>query len=111
MDGIVQIAQGIWYKYLVCRSLIGGLFLSGVENCRNFPGFDFWRSSRMIPPLDNFDPSPLAFWVPEKIAGSPDVSWHITEFPFFTFLFADLHPHMMVMPFTLLVIGLGLAMG
>jgi YYY domain-containing protein len=48
--------------------------------------------------------------VPEKIAGSPDVSWHITEFPFFTFLFADLHPHMMVMPFTLLIIGLGLAM-
>ena len=110
LDGIVQIAQGIWYKYLVCRSLIGGLFLSGVENCRAFPDFDFWRSSRMIPPLDNFDPSPLAFWVPEKIAGSPDVSWHITEFPFFTFLFADLHPHMMVMPFTLLVIGLGLAM-
>jgi YYY domain-containing protein len=110
LDGIVQIAQGIWYKYLVCRGLIGGLFLSLVENCRTFPDFDFWRSSRMIPPMDNFDPSPLAFWVPEKIAGSPDVSWHITEFPFFTFLFADLHPHLMVMPFTLLVIGLGLAM-
>ena len=77
---------------------------------QNFPDFDFWRSSRMIPPLDNFDPSPLAFWVPEKIVGSPDVSWHITEFPFFTFLFADLHPHMMVIPFTLLVIGLGMAM-
>jgi YYY domain-containing protein len=95
LDGIVQIAQGTWMKF------VGG---------RNFPDFDFWRSSRMIPPLDNFDPSPLAFWVPDKIAGSPDVSWHITEFPFFTFLFADLHPHMMVIPFTLLVIGLGLAM-
>ena len=110
LDGIVQIAQGVWYKFLVCRSLIGGLFQSGVENCRSFPDFDFWRSSRMIPPLDNFEPSSLAFWVPEKIAGRPDVSWHITEFPFFTFLFADLHPHMMVIPFTLLVIGLGLAM-
>ena len=95
LDGIVQIAQGTWMKF------VGG---------QNFPDFDFWRSSRMIPPLDNFDPSPLAFWVPEKIVGSPDVSWHITEFPFFTFLFADLHPHMMVIPFTLLVIGLGMAM-
>ncbi len=62
----------------------------------------------MIPPTENFDPSPLAFWVPEKVLGAPDVSWHITEFPFFTFLFADLHAHLMVIPFTLLVLGLGL---
>jgi len=95
LDGMFQIVQGTWIKFV---------------NGRSFPDFDFWRSSRMIPPLDNFDPSPLAFWVPGKIAGSPDVSWHITEFPFFTFLFADLHAHMMVIPFTLLVIGLGLAL-
>lgn len=51
--------------------------------------FDFWRSSRMMPP----DPP-----------GN-----EITEFPFFTFLFADLHAHLMALPFTLLVVGLGLA--
>ena len=64
----------------------------------------------MIPPLDGFEPSRLAFWMPEHIAGDAGSSWHITEFPFFTFLFADLHAHMMVIPFTLLALGLGLAL-
>ena len=49
-------------------------------------GFDFWRSSRMMPPGNE-----------------------ITEFPFFTFLFADLHAHLMAMPFTILVVGVALA--
>ena len=95
LDGIVQIAQGTWHK------LVDG---------RSFPGFDFWRSSRMLDFQENFDPSPIAFWVPDKLPGITDMTSHITEFPFFTFLFADLHAHMMVIPFTLLVIGLGLSL-
>lgn len=51
--------------------------------------FDFWRSSRMMPP----DPP----------------GFEITEFPFFTFLFADLHAHLIALPFTLLAVGLALA--
>jgi YYY domain-containing protein len=47
--------------------------------------FDFWRSSRMMTPGNE-----------------------ITEFPFFTFLFADLHAHMIAIPFTLLVLGVAL---
>ena len=93
LDGMVQMTQNTW-----------GRLVNGVP----FPAFDFWRSSRMLPSMENFDPNPLAFWVPERVAERPDVSFHITEFPFFTFLFADLHAHMMVIPFTLLVIGLGL---
>ncbi len=50
-----------------------------------FPAFDFWASSRMMP---------------------GQIS--ITEFPFWTFLFADLHAHLIVIPVTLLAIGLAL---
>ena len=95
LDGIVQLAQGVWEK------AVHGLA---------WPGFDFWRSSRMIQPLDSFDPPTLAFWLPDFIPGEAGSSWHITEFPFFTFLFADLHAHMMVIPFTLLALGLGLCL-
>jgi YYY domain-containing protein len=52
-----------------------------------FGQFNFWQSSRMMP---------------SDLQG-------ITEFPFFTFLFADLHAHLMAMPFTLLALGLALA--
>ena len=91
LDGIVQLCQGLW-----------AVAVDGAS----WPGFDFWRSSRMIPPLDSFEPPALAFWLPDFIPGDAGSSWHITEFPFFTFLFADLHAHMMVIPFTLLVLGL-----
>ncbi|MEK7815093.1 MAG: DUF2298 domain-containing protein, partial [Chloroflexota bacterium] len=95
LDGAVQLAQGAWRQ---------------VVNGQSFPPFDFWRSSRMVPELENFDPSPLAFWVPDRVATALDKSSHITEFPFFTFLFADLHAHLMAIPFALLVIGLGLTL-
>lgn len=39
---------------------------------------------------------------------SPDAN-SITEFPFFSFLLGDLHPHVMALPFVLSVIGLALA--
>ena len=54
-------------------------------NGDSFPAFDFWRSSRMMPG-----------------------QFSITEFPFWTFLFADLHAHLMAIPFTLLALGLAL---
>ncbi|MCL4370395.1 MAG: DUF2298 domain-containing protein [Chloroflexi bacterium] len=55
---------------------------------RVLPAFDFWRSTRIIGPEN---PTP------------------ITEFPYFTFLYGDLHPHMMAMPIATLALGLVLA--
>ncbi len=55
-----------------------------------FGSFDYWRSSRMF------------------AAGSPGNE--ITEFPFFTFLFADLHAHLIAIPFTLLALALAISL-
>jgi YYY domain-containing protein len=52
----------------------------------SLPPFDWWRSSRVH--FGSFD---------------------ITEFPYFSLLFADLHPQLMDVPFFGLVIALGLA--
>jgi YYY domain-containing protein len=74
LDGLVQVGQGLIRVF--------------ADN-QPFGTFDFWRSSRMIPPGD-----PKGF--------------EITEFPFFTFLFGDLHAHLMAIPFTLLSLGMAL---
>ena len=47
-------------------------------------GFDFWRSTRLLPE-QNF----------------------INEFPFFTYLYGDLHAHMLAMPLGLTLLSLG----
>ncbi len=47
------------------------------------PHYDYWGASRVIP-------------------------YTINEFPLWTFAFADLHPHLIAMPFGVLVVGLAL---
>ena len=51
----------------------------------------WWRSSRVIRDLD--------------LNGLPLGLQSIDEFPFFTFLLADNHPHLLAMPFVLMVIA------
>ena len=74
LDGIAQVVQGL--------ARVWG------DN-QPFGTFDFWRSSRLIPP------------------GDPR-GHEITEFPFWTFLFGDLHAHLMAIPFALLSLGIAL---
>ncbi len=94
LDGIVQLAQGVWEK--------------AAGSGANVLPFDFWRSSRMLPNSESVEPNLFTFWLWGSSGSPPEVSWHITEFPFFSFLFADLHAHMMAIPLTILAIGLSL---
>jgi YYY domain-containing protein len=45
------------------------------------PGYNYWQSSRVIP-------------------------YTINEFPYWSFLFSDLHPHVMDLPFEMLMLGI-----
>ncbi|MCL6647356.1 MAG: glycosyltransferase family 39 protein [Chloroflexi bacterium] len=93
LDGLAQLLDGLRAAGTVVVAtqlpLIGGAvqagsgFLRVLSGEAQLPAFDFWRSSRMMP---------------------PQIS--ITEFPYFTFLFADLHAHLIALPFTLLVVAL-----
>jgi YYY domain-containing protein len=57
----------------------------------------YWNASRAI----QFPPGPNGEYITD---------WSITEFPFFTFLYADLHAHLIAMPLILLSLAGSVAM-
>lgn len=49
------------------------------------------------------------YWIPSRAIPAPNDVEPITEFPFFTLLYADLHAHLIALPITLAVLGLSIA--
>ena len=76
---------------------------------------DYFDGTSTITPTDtvtNFNwwyPS-RAIWDDYSSRGDPTHHYAITEFPFFSFWLGDMHPHVMALPFGLLVLALALQM-
>jgi YYY domain-containing protein len=96
LDGAVQLYEGL--TKLGGEGLVSGLpvitgltrtliGLGGLAVGGHMQPFDFWRSTRFIGPEE---PGP------------------IHEFPFFTFLYGDLHAHMLSLPLQVLTMLIGL---
>ncbi len=45
------------------------------------------------------------YWLPSRVIPAPGDVEPITEFPFFTFLYSDLHAHMIVLPLTVMAVA------
>ena len=94
-----------------------GLFWKPDETGQLTSGFWRWLDMKelSLPPSQPFSWVPsryLWWWRASRVVQDYDLAgtWRevIDEFPFFSFLLADLHPHVLVMPFALLVIGISL---
>jgi YYY domain-containing protein len=85
--GDTELSTGIAALDTVARTLDGALDMTlGGEPAPIYPGDWFWTTTRAIS-------------VPEGETAP------ITEFPFFTFLYGDLHAHMIALPLTLLALA------
>ncbi|MCK4692677.1 MAG: DUF2298 domain-containing protein, partial [Anaerolineales bacterium] len=79
-------------------------WLVGVGHAMRGLGRFLTLEEQMLYPLDQW------YWNPSRaIPPGPGEVGPITEFPFFTFLYADLHAHMISRPLTVLAIGWGLS--
>jgi YYY domain-containing protein len=82
-----NINTGIGIIDTTVRTLDGALAVTfGGQDAPIYPGDWFWTATRAI----NIEPGEAA---------------PITEFPFFTFLYGDLHAHMIALPLTLLALA------
>jgi len=128
VDGVMQVADR---TALSVTSLLGPLFIGIIGNFGGLlellhslkigsPGFWSWID------LEDLDtPATSIMWPPEhwrywwwwrssrvirdrSIAGIPGDVQPIDEFPFFSFLLGDMHPHVLALPFVMLALGLAL---
>jgi YYY domain-containing protein len=107
--GLVLVVAGN-LSYVLTYMSIAGIGGKGFYDWFNISGLTADEPSKSIGPIpypsDNFGFFDASRIYPLDHAGGRV----ITEFPMFSFVLGDLHPHVMALPFVVLVVGLALAL-
>ncbi len=120
IGGNGPVAAGILAIVLV--AVIGNL--RGVyHTADNLSKVSDWHAGEGVPLISGFVGMVGGFWKATFVGGvhlapfnyfdltrMPPLMSAITEFPFFSFLFADLHAHVMAIPFDVVIVGVGLSL-
>lgn len=89
-------------KGRVRPAAVGTLAVLLVLCIGNLAGLE-WAFNALADTLRGVAAGPFDYWAASRV-----IPYTINEFPLWTFTFADLHPHLISMPFGLLVLGLAL---
>lgn len=117
--GFLQVVSGVPEILALESRDIGRAVINGVGARENmvlsqpFRGWDF-DGTTVLTPRDMW--GAFNWWNPSRAVwdalptsdGQFERRYAITEFPFFSFWLGDMHPHVMSLPFTLLIVGLAL---
>ncbi|QBD78436.1 hypothetical protein EPA93_21530 [Ktedonosporobacter rubrisoli] len=94
-------SEAVVIVYVFARSLpialLGGYFAALIGN---FDGF-IQLKGQLLALLVHIQPPAFNYWQSSRI-----IPFTINEFPFWSFLFADLHPHVMDMPIAVFMLGI-----
>lgn len=118
--GRARAAIGFGLVATVLLILIGNLEgMLELANARGWGGEGFWHWVGIKGLEGNASASPGAFpeqpwwwWratrVIDTLSGGQSLDYTITEFPFFSFILGDLHPHVVSLPFIVMFLGAAL---
>ena len=120
-------AEAIRWRYAVVGGVAAVVLMGVVANLEGVLEFmrlngmgslGFWDWIR-IDKLDGSSLGPAESWIPQEFwwwfratriinvfQGGQGIDYTIQEFPFFSFILGDLHPHVMSIPFAVLFLGL-----
>ena len=122
---LLNVARSEWFRWRTAvTAAIGAVVLVGIV--ANLEGvLEFMRANGMgsqgfwdwvrIDGLDGASPAAADSWMPQEFwwwfrgtrvintfAGEQSLDYTIQEFPFFSYMLGDLHPHVMSLPFSML---------
>jgi YYY domain-containing protein len=95
LSGAASVVAGVTRRWWA--GLAGGIAVAVVANLDGL--WQVWRNALTM--LTGGQPAPFDYWASSRV-----IPYTINEFPFWSFLYADLHAHVIDLPIVILIVGL-----